>query len=52
MPSLALQRAWPWLEGKEVTGGVRALLAGWETGLRQVLKCLDLKGTLDLVRYL
>lgn len=52
VPSLALHRACPWTKGKEVTGGVRALLAGQETRPRQVLKCLDLKDTLDPGRYL
>lgn len=32
-------------------GAHRALLAGQETGLRQVLKCFDLKDTLDYGRY-
>lgn len=53
VPLLALQRACPRTEGKEVTGGVGALLVGQDnTELRQILKCLDLNGTLALVRYL
>lgn len=45
-----LAESMPIADGKKVTDGMRALLIGQET--RQVLKFLDPKGTLDLVRCL
>jgi len=47
-----LAESMPMAGGKGGHRWVRALLADQETGLRQVLKCLELYDTLDLGRYL